>query len=133
MAGTGTPEAIAISSTTLTKTRSCRFFVADSIRRPPIISATADPPADREEIRFSEQMPMTAMTASATFQKTSNCHQVICPPCCLSFAKKAKTVMRYSAQTIPATARPNRITRRLDDFRALSWCSKKFIVRPPSE
>src|SRR6478736_5062219 len=52
--GTGTPEAMAISSTTLRRRRRLKSVVSAPIGVPPICSATDSPPPRSEATRYSE-------------------------------------------------------------------------------
>src|SRR3954467_12177244 len=73
-AGTGRPDAIAISSTTLSSRRSLRSTVCESTRRPPTLCATAAPPSEYWLHLYSDAAPTTRRVPPVTTASTCGCH-----------------------------------------------------------
>src|SRR5690606_24962641 len=119
--GTGTPEAIDISSTTLRRRRRCRSVVSSATGTPPICCATASPPPRSEATRYSEPIPTTPSASSVDRVSSAGS-----PP-------NTSSTPRSTATTIPTTANANSSTSRDVLRRACAWRSKKFIGRGDSE
>src|SRR5690606_29010762 len=118
-AGIGTPEAIAISSTTLRSRRSDRSVVSSATGTPPSCVATASPPARSDATRYIDPRPITAtvaMLANAITPGDGGCPSV----------PHASQTAALTASTMPTTARPNSTSKRVDTRRACAWRSKKF-------
>src|SRR5690606_33597631 len=118
-AGIGTPEAIAISSTTLRSRRSDRSVVSSAPGTPPSWVATASPPARSDATRYIDPSPITAMVAMLAKAKVPGDGGASSVP-------HASQTATSTASTMPTTARPNSTSSRVETRRACAWRSKKF-------
>jgi hypothetical protein len=75
-AGTGTPEAMAISSTTLSRRRSPATGVSGGTQRPPRLEATEIPPARSAHTFHAAAPPTRAAVPSATWANSPGRHQL---------------------------------------------------------
>src|SRR5690606_8175531 len=115
--GTGTPEAMATSSTTLRRRRNAGSRVSSGTHVPPSCAATAAPPPRSEAMRYSEPSPITTPVSRLAATTAST----------LPLASHTTT---STAPTMAATASVNSSTSRVELRRAASWCSKKFKAAP---
>src|SRR5690606_16412749 len=115
--GIGTPEAMAISSTTLRRRRNAGSRVSAGTSLPPICTATTSPPPRSEVTRYSEARPITARVSSVLHTTIS------------TLPVTASTSTPITA-TIAPTASPNSSNSRPELRRASAWCSKKFMPFP---
>jgi hypothetical protein len=79
-AGTESPEAMDISSTTFRRRSSPSSRVSGSTRRPPSSSATAGPPRASWEVRNAVPPPMRAPIPAVTPRRISGCRVNQLPP-----------------------------------------------------
>ena len=125
--GTGTPDAMAISSTMFSRRRSSRSRVDGSSGRAPTIFATASPPDDSAFISTTVPPPIRPTTTSVLVRKKplGRAAGVQACPVGVTYAKNRAAPARLTATTTQMTARANSTTSRLVVRRATSWCSKK--------
>ena len=130
--GTGTPDAIDISSTIFRSSRSLGSRVAGSIGRPPSISAIFAPPCESCASLTSVAMPTTAPTTVTTpksnFQLPNALAQSGWPPRCFAPANaNGTTATNHSEIMVPITPKMKSSTSRPVCLRALSWLVKKSV------
>ena len=123
--GTGVPNAIAISSTTLRTWRESGSFVLWFSFFPPIASATTFPPCDSQLIRIT--LAINTAIIVPTMENTANSKDQAITARSFSnpTANEAKQKTEMMMQT---TARPNNRKRYPVFFLALSCCSKKSML-----
>ncbi len=111
--GTGVPDAIAISSTTLRSLRNRGSRVSSATRTPPRLSATRCPPPRRSSIvRTSEVTPISATATTLTVTSVPTAVEVGA-----SDRPNASHAARSTTATIPSTAAANSHTSRADTVR----------------
>src|SRR5690554_4395280 len=124
---------MAISSTTLSSTRSCSSRVSWLSSLPPSASATAEPPARSCRWRITAPPTTTATTPRATRPNSSGSRaraRGSGPPSWPSNSTTARATSTLAAMISPATASSSRSTRRPVRRRARSWAVKKSIALP---
>ncbi len=125
-AGTGSPDATAISSATFTRRRSPGSEVRRSTGTPPSIRATAGPPSESRAAWNAYPPSVTHATSPATTTASSGVKA--CTP---MLGDSSITTALRPAQitaTVPTTAR-RKYTTRMDVRRlAAAWAAKKSIV-----
>ena len=132
--GAGRPDAMAISSTTLSRRRSNRSVVAGSTWRPPRSRATTAPPPDRRASLYKLPTMITPLARGAmdVASEGSSHGLVASEPSCryspLAIHDLAMTASAYSAVTTPMTASMNQTTSQRLATRARSCAWKKFIA-----
>ena len=120
--GMVTPEAMAISSTTLCRRLSARSPVLRSMRVPPSERATAPPPARNERVlkRLAPQMMPSTTTLVAEHRRRRRCARGSAAP--TTNTTTASTARTTSTTEIRNATRSQRVVRR-----AASWRAKKSI------
>src|SRR5690606_18675598 len=126
--GTGVPEAMAISSTTLSSRCSARVPVPGCSRRPCIISATRAPPPDRETTLYRLPKPTTARTATLI---SANRRQSTVIGTAVSASADAKPRAKNTSTLVMVIRHTsdsrNNTTSRTVLRRAMSWERKKSM------
>ena len=111
----GTPEAMAISSTTLRRRRSWKSAVLADTSVAPICSATDSPPPRSEAMRYIDPRPITSTVPTVLTNSST-----AIPPALSSCVPSSTSTARSTANTIPPTASANKITMRVELLRALA-------------
>jgi hypothetical protein len=130
--GTGTPDAIAISSTTFSRRRRRGSCVSRVTFVPPSAIATAPPPPRSCDVRYSAAMPMTPKTSSAVASATSRLERHQTPAGAtngpsLASARNSTSTTHVIAATTVATASAYAASSQRVRRRDAAWAAKKSI------